>query len=142
MKSLTNSFPKKTPCKSQSVVVTFILAALIVLFVVLYPGDKEDALQYELRIKELGSDAMLVHSTSEELGYGEVLLVYGENMVVEDVNGQIIDFAELSLQDKIRVTIAPFEDRPEYHYEPEYYYDRNPVVEKIVLLPDGSDEYI
>jgi hypothetical protein len=142
MKSQTNTFSTKTPRRSQSIIVTFVLAALIVLFIVLYPGKKEDTPEYELRIKELGGDAMLVHSTSEELGYGEILLVYGENMVVEDVNGQIIDFAELSLQDKIRVTIAPFEDRPEYHYEPEYYYDRNPVVEKIVLLPDGSDEYI
>ena len=31
---------------------------------------------------------MLAGSTSEELGYGEVLLAYGEDMVVEDVNGQ------------------------------------------------------
>lgn len=136
MKSLTNSFPTKTPRKSQSVIVTFILAALIVLFVVLYPGEKEDTLQYELRIKELGSDAMLVHSTSEELGYGEILLIYGENMVVEDVNGQIIDYAELSIEDRIRVTIAPREKRPAFDY------DLDAVVEKIVLLPDGSDEYI
>ena len=136
MKSLTKSFPTKTPRKSQSVVVTFILAALIVLFIVLYPGKQDGAPQYELRIKELGGDAMLVHSTSEELGYGEILLVYGENMVVEDVNGQIIDYANLSIEDRIRVTIAPREKDPDF----DRYLD--PIITKIVLLPDDSDEYI
>ncbi len=93
MKSLANSFPMKMPCRSQSIIVTFVLAALIVLFIVLYPGKKAGTPQYELRIKELGGDAMLAYSTSEELGYGEILLAYGENMVVEDINGQIIDYA-------------------------------------------------
>lgn len=136
MKSLANSSPMKTPRKSQSVVVTFILAALIVLFIVLYPGKEGEAPQYELRIKELGGEAMLAHSTSKELGYGEILLVYGENMVVEDVNGQIIDYANLSIEDRIRVTIAPREKDPDF----DRYLD--PIITKIVLLPDDSDEYI
>lgn len=136
MKSLANSFPMKTLRKSQSIVVTFVLAALIVLFIVLFPGKQAVAPQYELRIKELGGDAMLVHSTSEELGYGEVLLVYGENMVVEDVNGQVIDYAELNIEDRIRVTIAPREKDADY----DRYLD--PIIEKIVLLPDDSDAYI
>ena len=130
------SLAMKTPLKSQSIVVTFVLAALIVLFIVLYPGKKAGAPQYELRIKELGGDAMLAYSTSEELGYGEILLVYGENMVVEDVNGQIIDYAELSIEDRIQVTIAPREKDPDF----DRYLD--PIIEKIVLLPDDSDEYI
>lgn len=135
MKSLTNLSPAKMSRRSQSIAVSFVLAALIVLFVILYPGKQGEAPQYELRIKELGGDAMLAYSTSEELGYGEVLLVYDENMVVEDVNGQIIDYAELDIEDRIRVTIAP-----EKHPEDDYYLD--PIVVKIVLLPDDSDEYI
>ena len=136
MKYTINSSPAKTPRRSQSIVATFVLAALIVLFVVLYPGQKDNSLQYELQIKELGGDAMLAYSTSKELGYGEILLIYAENMVVEDVNGQVIEYAELSTDDRIRVTIAPREKDPDF----DRYLD--PVVEKIVLLPDDSDAYI
>ena len=122
--------------RGQRFIALFIMAALIVLFIVLYAGKRGDAPQYELTIKELGGDSMLAYSTSEELGYGEILLAYGANMVVEDVNGQIIDRGELHAGDRIRVTAAPREEGLENDSTPD------PVLEKIVLLPDGSDEYI
>jgi len=46
------------------------------------------------------------------------------------------DDAELSIEDRIRVTIAPREKDPDF----DRYLD--PIIEKIVLLPDDSDEYI
>lgn len=110
----------------------FIMATLIVLFTVLYAGKRNDTPQYDLKIKELGGDAMLAYSTSEELGYGEILLTYGKDMVVEDVNGQIIDRGELHTEDRIRVSITSQDENSE----------SDPVLEKIVLLPDGSDEYV
>jgi len=118
--------------RGQRFTALFIMAALIVLFVVLSAGKHGGAPQYVLKIKELGSDSMLAYSTSEELGYGEVLLAYGANMVVEDVNGQIIDRGELHAEDRIRVSITSQGENP----------DSDSVLEKIVLLPDGSDEYV
>lgn len=135
MKSPTRQFPSKNPQWTQGVVVVFVLAALIVLFAVLYAGKRNDAPQYDLTIKELGGDSMLAYSTSYELGYGEILLAYGANMMIMDVNGQIIDRVELHAEDRIRVTIAP---RIEVTDGPA----PDPVLEKIVLLPDGSDEYV
>lgn len=136
MKFQNNLSLAKTSCKNQSLVATFIIAALLVLFILLYPGRQTVQPEYEFKIKELGGDAMLAYSTSEELGYGEILLIYSENMVVEDVNGQIIDYAELNIEDRIRVTIAPRVKDPDY----DRYLD--PIIEKIVLLPDDSDAYI
>ena len=136
MKSTMKQSPVRNPRRSNNPIVTFILAALLILFVILYPGKPEEPPQYDLKIMELGSDAMLAHSDSEELGYGEVLLNYGSDMVIEDVNGQIIEFADLSIEDEIRVSIAPREKDPEY----DRYLD--PVVEKIILLPDDSNEYV
>ena len=65
-----------------------------------------------------------------------VLLVYSEDMLVQDVNGQEIDLAELSAENRIRVELAPREKIP----SSEGYLD--PVIETITLLPTGSDEYI
>lgn len=136
MKSPTRQFPSKNPQRNQGIVVAFVLAALIVLFIVLYAANRGDAPQYGLTIKELGGDSMLAYSNSEELGYGEILLDYGANMVVEDVNGQVIDRGELHAEDRIRVTIAPRDEGLENDHV------SDPVLEKIILLPDGSDEYV
>lgn len=114
--------------KNVGLVILFIIAALIVLLAVLY-GAKDRKQGYELTILELGGTSMLAHSTSEELGIGEILLVYADDMVVQDVNGQIIDLAELNIEDHIRVSIAQ-ESAVE------------PVIDRITLLPEGSDEYI
>lgn len=114
--------------KNVGLVILFIIAALIVLLAVLY-GAKDHEQEYELTILELGGTSMLAHSTSEELGTGEILLVYADDMVVQDVNGQIIDLAELNIEDHIRVSIEQ-ESAAE------------PVIDRITLLPEGSDEYI
>lgn len=121
--------------RNAGLVILFVIAALIVLLVVLY-GTKDSNREYELTIMELGGTSMLAHSTSEELGTGEILLVYANDMVVQDVNGQIIDFAELGIEDRIRVELAPREKIP----GSESYLD--PVIETITLLPEGSDRYI
>lgn len=121
--------------KAPQIITAFIISALIVLFVLLFSA-KHGEPQYELTIKELGGTSMLAISESEELGLGEILLVYSDDMVVRDVNGQEIDYAELSVADRISVDIAPREKDPDY----DRYLD--PVIETITLLPEGSDEYI
>ena len=121
--------------RDAGLVILFVIAALIVLLVLLY-GAKNSNREYELTIMELGGTSMLAHSTSEELGTGEILLVYADDMVVQDVNGQIIDFVELGIEDHVRVTLAPREKIPGSGG----YLD--PVIETITLLPTGSDEYI
>ena len=121
--------------KAPQIITAFIISALIVLFVLLFSAKHEEP-QYELTIKELGGTSMLAISESEELGLGEILLVYSDDMVVQDVNGQEIDYAELSVADRISVDIAPREKDPDY----DRYLD--PVIETITLLPEGSDEYI
>ena len=121
--------------KAPQIITAFIISALIVLFVLLFSAKHEEP-QYELTIKELGGTSMLAISESEELGLGEILLIYSDDMVVQDVNGQEIDYAELSVADRISVDIAPREKDPDY----DRYLD--PVIEKITLLPEGSDEYI
>ena len=121
--------------KAPQIITAFIISALIVLLVLLFSA-KHDEPQYELTIKELGGTSMLAISESEELGLGEILLIYSDDMVVQDVNGQEIDYAELSVEDRISVDIAPREKDPDY----DRYLD--PVIETITLLPEGSDEYI
>ena len=127
--------PVVTNSKAPQIITVFIISALIVLFVLLFSAKHEEP-QYELTIKELGGTSMLAISESEELGLGEILLIYSDDMVVQDVNGQEIDYAELSVADRISVDIAPREKDPDY----DRYLD--PVIEKITLLPEGSDEYI
>ena len=127
--------PAAMNSKAPQIITAFIISALIVLFVLLFSAKHEEP-QYELTIKELGGTSMLAISESEELGLGEILLVYSDDMVVRDVNGQEIDYAELSVADRISVDIAPREKDPDY----DRYLD--PVIETITLLPEGSDEYI
>lgn len=121
--------------KTPPIIAAFIVSVLIVLFVLLFSAKQEEP-QYELTIKELGGSSMLAISDSEELGLGEILLVYSDDMIVKDANGQIIDYADLSIEDRISVDIAPREKAPDY----DRYLD--PVIETITLLPEGSDEYI
>ena len=122
---------KKAALRNQNVVIAFIIAALIVLFVVLFAAGHGEP-RYELTIKELGGTSMLAISNSEELGTGEILLTYADDMVVQDVNGQIIDYAELSVADRISVEIESGSKDAE----------GEPVIEAITLLPEGSDEFI
>ena len=84
--------------KAPQIITAFIISALIVLFVLLFSAKHEDK-QYELTIKELGGTSMLAISESEELGLGEILLVYSDDMVVRDVNGQEIDYEKWEKSD-------------------------------------------
>lgn len=122
---------KKAAFRNQNVVIAFIIAAMIVLFIILFTA-KHDEPQYELTIKELGGTSMLAVSNSEELGMGEILLTYADDMVVQDVNGQIIDYAELGVADRISVEIEAGSKDAE----------SEPVIEAITLLPEGSNEFI
>lgn len=115
--------------RNQNMVVAFIIAALIMLFVILFAANRDEP-KYELTIKDLGGTSMLATSNSQELGTGEILLSYSEDMVVQDVNGQIIDYTELSVEDRINVELADVEE------------GADPVIDVITLIPEGSDEYI
>ena len=121
--------------RNAGLVILFVIAALIVLLVLLF-GAKDSAMKYELTIQALGEGSMSAISNYEDLGAGEIILVYSEDMRVQDVNGQEIDLAELSAENRIRVELAPREKVP----GSEGYLD--PVIESITLLPTGSDEYI
>ena len=121
--------------RNAGLVILFVIAALIVLLVMLF-SMKDSAMKYELTIQTLGEGSMTAISNYEDLGAGEVLLVYSEDMLVEDVNGQEIDLTELSAADRIRVEIAPREKAPGSGA----YLD--PIIETITLLPVGSDRYI
>ena len=115
--------------RNQNMVVAFIIAALIVLFVILFAANRDEP-KYEPTIKELGGTSMLATSNSQELGTGEIKLNYSKDMVVQDVNGQIIDYAELSVEDRINVELADAEE------------GADSVIDVITLIPEGSDEYI
>lgn len=121
--------------RNAGLVILFVIAALIVLLVLLF-GAKDSAMKYELTIQALGEGSMSAISNYEDLGAGEIILVYSEDMRVQDVNGQEIDLAELSAENRIRVELAPREKVPGSGG----YLD--PVIETITLLPTGSDEYI
>ncbi len=123
------------PAKNQNLIIGFIIAALIVLFVVLFAANRDEP-RYELTIKELGGSSMLALSDAKELGVGEILLVYGDDMVVQDVNGQIIDLIDLDVEDKISVSLAPHEKVPKDGVL------ADPVIGAITLLAVGSNEYI
>lgn len=126
---------KKTTRKKPNTVVLLIIAALLVLALILLPERNAGEPQYELTIRELGGTSMLAASASEELGYGEILLVYSEDMVVEDVNGQEISYDELGVADKIRVSLLPGEKDAQGN-------PSEPVISRIILLPGGQDDYV
>ena len=126
---------KNTAHKRSNTVVLLVIAALLVLVMIFLPEREPNEPQYELTIRELGATSMLAGSTSEELGYGEVLLVYGEDMVVEDVNGQEISYDELGVADKIRVSLLPGEKDAQGN-------PSEPVISRIILLPGGQDDYV
>lgn len=133
MKTYTQQ-PK--PQSVYSPIAASILIASLVLLIVLYSARHTEPKRYSLTIVELGDESMLAHSDSEELGLGEIILVYDKDMVIEDVNGQIIDFTELGIGDSIRVEIAPREKVDDGDSCSDL------IVERIILLPDNSDEYV
>ena len=119
---------KNTAHKRSNTVVLLVIAALLVLVMIFLLERKPNEPQYELTIRELGATSMLAGSTSEEL-------VYGEDMVVEDVNGQELGPGELSVDDRVRVQLVPGEEGAQGKAS-------EPVISHILLLPGGSDDFI
>ena len=119
---------KNTAHKRSNTVVLLVIAALLVLVMIFLPEREPNEPQYELTIRELGATSMLAGSTSEELGYGE-------DMVVEDVNGQELGPGELSVDDRVRVQLVPGEEGAQGKAS-------EPVISHILLLPGGSDDFI
>ncbi len=83
-----------------------------------------------MTIKELTSTCLVVESESGKLGKGEIKLTCADDLYVEDINGQEIDYAELKASDAIRVSVTK---------ESMSGFIR---VDRIILLPDELDEYI
>ena len=61
--------------RNAGLVILFVIAALIVLLVLLF-GAKDSAMKYELTIQALGEGSMSAISNYEDLGAGEIILVY------------------------------------------------------------------
>ena len=116
---------------SGSMTVLFVIAGLIVLFIILYCAGhrNQDMPKYQVTIKELTDAGMVVQSESEALGAGEIRLNCADDLHVEDINGQEIAYEELKRSDNIRVSVTT-EKLTGYT-----------VVNSIILLPDDSDDY-
>ena len=65
-----------------------------------------------------------------QLGKGEIKLTCADDLYVEDINGQEIDYAELKASNAIRVSVTK-ENMSGFFR-----------VDRIILLPDDLDEYI
>lgn len=132
----TPNMKQKTPgtqsTPNTSMTVLFVIAGLIVLFVILFcTSRKEEVIpKYDVTIKELTSTGLVVESTEGKLGKGEVKLTCADDLCVEDINGQEIDYAELKASDAIRVSVTR-ENMSGFIR-----------VDRIILLPDDLDEYI
>lgn len=135
MKQSTN-MNKKNPgtqtAANNSMTVLFVIAGLIVLFIILFCAARggKDTPMVEVTVKELTDSGMVVQSESGKLGTGEIRLAYADDLYVEDINGQEIDRAELQNSDEIRVSVEK-EKLTGFM-----------TVSKIILLPDDSDDYI
>lgn len=117
---------------NSNAIILLVIAGLIVLFVVLFctaHGGKNQPME-EVTIREMASDGLVVHSESGKLGTGEVKLFYSDDLYVEDINGQEIDYGELKASDALRVSVTKESASDSF------------VVNKIILLPDDSDDYI
>lgn len=135
MKQTTNMKQKNpgTPsAPNTSMTVLFVIAGLIVLFVILFWASHSEKIipKYDVTIKELTSTGMVVESESDRLGKGEIRLVNADDLYVEDINGQEIDYAELKASDAIRVSVT------------REIMSGSIRVDRIILLPDDLDEYI
>jgi len=130
---MKNQNPKAKTNKGNNTqtIVIFIIAALTVLLMILCCSSRSEP-RYELTIKEIGTDSITVISNYEELGAGEIQFRYDEDMLVQDVNGQVIDLIDLRADDRIFVEFSDKESDSQ----------TLPAVEMITLIPTGSSEYI
>ena len=124
--------PGTQSAPNTSMTVLFVIAGLIVLFVILFWASHSEKIipKYDVTIKELTSTGMVVESESDRLGKGEIKLVNADDLYVEDINGQEIDYAELKASDAIRVSVT------------REIMSGSIRVDRIILLPDDLDEYI
>ena len=99
-------------------------------------GSSLPAPENQIVIEEISEGEIRGYYLTESGRKKQVSIPVADTVTVEDVNGQEIDYAELSVADRISVNIAPREKDPDY----DRYLD--PVIETITLLPVGSDEYI
>lgn len=107
-------------------IVLFIIAALMVLFALLYwaAHDTSRAPMYEATIQTI-SDAGIVVKSKD----GEKLLPFEpEKLRVEDINGQVIDCKELQTDDRIKVAVKKDGEKT--------------LVDRIILMPDDISVYI
>ena len=125
-----NPGTQSTP--NTSMTVLFVIAGLIVLFIILFCASRSEIVipKYDVTIKELTSTGLVVESESGKLGKGEIKLTCADDLYVEDINGQEIDYAELKASNAIRVSVTK---------ESMSGFIR---VDRIILLPDELDEYI
>ena len=124
--------PGTSSTSNTSMTVLFVIAGLIVLFVILFCASRSEKVipKYDVTIKELTSTGLVVESESGKLGKGEIRLTCADDLYVEDINGQEIDYAELKASDAIRVSVTR-ENMSGFIR-----------VDRIILLPDELDEYI
>lgn len=109
--------------KGRKMIVISAAALLIAAFLMLIFGNSSGAAQ-KMMISRIDIASMTLFAKdndAEEHG-----LQVQENTVIQDVNGQIIDFSELTEGDFIRVQFVGND------------FD----IKTITLLPEGSDEYI
>ena len=101
-----NPGTQSTP--NTSMTVLFVIAGLIVLFIILFCASRSEKVipKYDVTIKELTSIGLVVESTEGKLGKGEIKLTCADDLYVEDINGQEIDYAELKASDAIRVSVG------------------------------------
>ena len=114
-------------------IVLFIIAALMVLFALLHwaVDSRMESPLPEARIKSFNESGLIVESKSDALGAGDIALHCDPTTIqVEDVNGQQIDYLELQASDAIRVSISKEKC------------DGQPVVDRIILLPNDISVYI
>jgi len=116
-----------------------VIAVIVILTNTLHSTEKPATTPREkghtVKIKEIKNNEMIVVSESDALGRGEITIQYDEKIVVEDVNGQIIDFAELSAGDRIEVIVKPASKDEKTKNKPT-------VANKLILLPDDSNTYV
>lgn len=109
--------------KGRKMIVIPAAALLLAAFLMLIFGNSSGAAQ-KMKISRIDIASMtffIENDDAEEQG-----LQVQENTVIQDVNGQIIDFSELAGGDFIRVQFA----------------GNDIDIKTITLLPEGSDEYI
>ena len=105
MKQKSSNTPSTT---NSNAIILFVIAGLIVLFIILFCASRSEKVipTYDVTIKELTSTGLVVESESGKLGKGEIKLTCADDLYVEDINGQEIDYAELKASDAIRVSVT------------------------------------